>query len=65
MVTKDEFMEYEKCRQSGVTNMFDVRMVEFITGLDRAKIIEVMKSYGELRDKYMGGEKHDQAAKTA
>jgi len=47
-ITKDEFERYEKVRASGVTNMFDVPVVEMLSGLDRDKIIAIMKQYGEL-----------------
>jgi hypothetical protein len=30
---------------SGVTNMFDVRTVESISGLSKAKIFDIMKNY--------------------
>ena len=58
MISQNDFMAYEKCRQSGVTNMFDVKMVEFITGLDRPKIFEIMKTYKSLKDQYMPEGKH-------
>ena len=51
-ITKDEFESYEAIRQSGVTNMFDVRTVEALSGLERKKIIDIMKSYSELVQKY-------------
>ena len=51
-ITKEEFEAYKRVRASGVTNMFDVRTVEELSGLDREKIIEVMKNYDELMKKY-------------
>jgi hypothetical protein len=51
-VTKKEFQAYEKVRKSGVTNMFNVTMVEFLSGLSRDKIITIMKNYKELCDKF-------------
>jgi hypothetical protein len=32
---------------SGVTNMFDVRTVESISGLSKAKIMDIMKNYSQ------------------
>lgn len=51
-ITEDEFEAYVSCQMSGVTNMFDVRTVQAITGLDRAKIMLIMKQYGELSEKF-------------
>jgi hypothetical protein len=52
MITEEEYTAYEKVRLSGVTNMFDVRTVEILSGLSREKIFEIMKSYEELMKKY-------------
>lgn len=51
-ITKDEFERYEEVRASGVTNMFDVPVVEALSGLDRDTIIAIMKQYGELDKQY-------------
>jgi hypothetical protein len=51
-ITKQQFEAYEKVRQSGRTNMFDVRTVSALSGLDRAVIFEVMKQYSPLAEKY-------------
>jgi hypothetical protein len=53
-ITKKEFESYEEVRESGKTNMFDVRMVEALSGLPREKIFEIMKTYGTLKAKYIG-----------
>jgi hypothetical protein len=37
-ITQEDFMEYEDCRVSGVTNMLDLRNVQLITGLSKDKI---------------------------
>jgi hypothetical protein len=52
MITQEQFESYEDVRQSGVTNMFDVRFVSELTGLDREQIIEIMHGYTELKSKY-------------
>ena len=51
-ITKKEFQKYENVRMSGVTNMFDVRTVEYLSGLDRDTIFAIMKQYSELMIKY-------------
>lgn len=51
-ITKQEFEAYEKVRVSGVTNMFDVRVVQALSGLSREKILAIMKNYEELMKKY-------------
>jgi predicted ATPase len=54
-ITKEEFERYVKVQRSGRTNMFDVRMVEALSGLPREKIFDIMKNYNQLFIKY--GEK--------
>jgi len=51
-ITKEEFQAYEDVRVSGKTNMFDIRMVEFLSGLDRDTIKDIMKNYSSLKEKY-------------
>jgi hypothetical protein len=53
-ITKDEFEAYESVRASGVTNMFAVNVVSQLSGLTREQILEIMKSYGQLTEKYPG-----------
>jgi len=53
MITKEEFLAYEEVRESGKTNMFMVNIVEILSGLPREKIFEIMKNYGDLKEKYM------------
>jgi len=52
IITKEEFEAYEEVRSSGVTNMFAVNVVQSLSGLSREKILEIMKTYGELLKKY-------------
>tara|TARA_R110000751_G_scaffold217443_1_gene320449 strand:- start:649 stop:822 length:174 start_codon:yes stop_codon:yes gene_type:complete len=51
-ITKEEFEAYTDVQHSGVTNMFDVKTVEKLSGLDRSKIMEIMKDYSAYHDKY-------------
>ena len=51
-ITKTQFNRYEGCRLSGVTNMFNVRLVEELSGLTKDKIMTIMKEYGTLKEKY-------------
>jgi hypothetical protein len=51
-ISLEDFQAYEDCRVSGVTNMFDVRNVERLTGLDRPTITVIMKHYNDLVEKY-------------
>ena len=57
MITKKRFQTYLEIRDSGATNMFDVRkVVELSEGiLIKEDCIFIMKNFGELCDKY--GEK--------
>jgi len=51
-ITEEQFEAYKDVQESGVTNMFDVRTVGELSGLEKEDIITIMKSYGELSDKY-------------
>ena len=52
-ITKEEFLAYERVRESGVTNMFGVKTVEQLSGLSKSEIMDIMQNYGELKEKYM------------
>ena len=47
-----DFVKYLDCRDSGVTNMFDVRNVTALTGLSKEQIMYIMKNFSELDKKY-------------
>lgn len=57
MITKKQFQTYLAVRDSGATNMFDVKkVVELSDGiLKREDCVFIMKHFNELWDKY--GEK--------
>ena len=47
-----DFVKYLDCRDSGVTNMFDITTVKSITGLSKEQIMYIMKNFSELEEKY-------------
>ena len=49
-----DYIKYEDVRKSGVTNMFDLRNVTVLTGLNKEQIMYIMDNYSELKDKYDG-----------
>ena len=51
-ITKEQFEAYVNVQMSGVTNMFNVKLVGELSGLEKEQIMEIMTSYGELKDKY-------------
>jgi hypothetical protein len=51
-ITKEQFEAYVDVQESGVTNMFDVKTVSELSGLEKEEIMTIMKSYGELKEKY-------------
>ena len=51
-ITKEQFEAYVDVQESGVTNMFDVKTVGDLSGLEKEQILTIMQSYGELKDKY-------------
>jgi hypothetical protein len=50
-VTDDEFLAYETVRESGVTNMFDTRVVTELSGLTRQQILFIMENYSTLKER--------------
>jgi hypothetical protein len=52
-MTKKKFLRYLLVRNSGKTNMFDVRLVGDLTGLSKDDLIDIMKNYGSYEDKYL------------
>ena len=47
-----DFVKYLDVRDSGVTNMFDLRNVTALTGLSKEQIIYIMENFSELEEKY-------------
>ena len=51
-ISREQFEAYVDVQESGVTNMFDIRTVGNLSGLEKEEIMTIMKSYGELKEKY-------------
>jgi len=51
-ITKEQFQAYEDVGESGITNMFDSRVVSKYSGLNREQIVEIMKRYEDLMTLY-------------
>jgi hypothetical protein len=51
-ITKEQFEAYVDVQMSGVTNMFNVKLVGQLSGLEKEQIMTIMQSYGELKEKY-------------
>jgi len=51
-ITKEQFKRYVGVQMSGVTNMFDVKTVSQLSGLDKEQIMKIMTDYGTLKEKY-------------
>lgn len=56
-ITKQDFEAYYKVQMSGQTNMFDVAMVEQLSGLSREKILNIMSHYGQYKDQWISDNK--------
>ena len=52
-ITKEQFEAYEAVRTSGVTNMFDIRVVTELSGLSKEEVLDIMNQYEELDKKYL------------
>ena len=51
-ITQEQFKAYVDVQESGVTNMFDVKTVSELSGLEKEEIMTIMKGYSELKEKY-------------
>ena len=51
-ITKEQFEAYVDVQMSGVTNMWNVKLVGELSGLEEKEIMKIMKNYGTLKDKY-------------
>ena len=51
-ITASEFGKYVALQGSGLTNMFDIKVVMFHTGLSKRKVIYIMEHYSELSEKF-------------
>ena len=51
-ISREQFEAYVDVQESGVTNMFDVKTVGDLSGLEKEEIMTIMQSYGELKEKY-------------
>jgi len=52
-ITREQFLDYETVRLSGVTNMSIITIIEELTELSREQIFEIRKRYDELKKKYV------------
>lgn len=52
--TKEQFEEYVSIRDSGVTNMFDVKFIEALswTGLNKPICLYIMEHFVDLATEY-------------
>src|SRR5438046_6344377 len=55
IITKEQFLAYEKVRRSGKTNMFAVNKVIALAGekLTKLDCLEIMKNYSLYREVYL------------
>ena len=51
-ITREQFLDYEAVRLSGVTNMIAITVIEELSGLSREQIFEIMKRHDEFKKKY-------------
>jgi len=52
-ITKEDFEDYERIRESGITNMFDIKRVRDLSkGLTLEKIKAIIKNYNQLIEEF-------------
>ena len=52
-ITAQEFGKYLALQGSGLTNMFNIKLVMLHTGLSKRKVLYIMEHYSELCEKYI------------
>jgi len=58
-ITREQFLDFEVVRESGVTNMYDSKIVVGLSGLTKKQQRIIMKNYDELCAKYLEGGEDD------
>ena len=52
-IIKEEFLAFESVRESGLTNMLDLKNVKRLSGLSEEVIKTIILSYTDLRNKFL------------
>ena len=52
VITKEKFESYLSVQKSGVTNMFDAKMVSELSGLNKNEIFDIMENYGKYNEEF-------------
>jgi len=57
IMTEDKFRQYQSVRESGMTNMFDVKQVVNLSDdLTREEVFDIMKNYSKYTKEFEFGE---------
>jgi len=51
-ITANDFESYVAVQQSGITNMFDTRMVGELSGLSKEQILDIMENYSQYSEEF-------------
>ena len=51
-ITEEKYRAYEAVRRSGLTNMFDVRMVCELSDLAHDEVLDIMKNYSRYKEEF-------------
>ena len=52
LIDASDFINYVELQHEGIINMFDIKGVEELTGLDKEQIVFIMENYKKLEEKY-------------
>ena len=52
-ITEEKYRTYEAVRRSGLTNMFDVRMVCELSDLAHDEVLDIMKNYSRYKEEFV------------
>jgi hypothetical protein len=51
-ISENEFNAYRQVQYSGITNMFNIKLVGELSKLNEKQILYIMENYGELENQY-------------
>ena len=52
MISKEKFLAYEDVREGGLTNMFAIRNVIELSGLNKEECLDIRDNYSEYKEKF-------------
>lgn len=54
MITKEKFLAYIRVQNSGVINMFDIKIGTHLSGLTKDEYMDIINNYSKYRSEFLG-----------